>query len=74
MTVLDSVINQMVMNAIHTTAGGGLFFGSPRQFMEEVGVSSGSLYYKLYSLGFRRLGRGQGAVWVIPPRYMKGLA
>jgi hypothetical protein len=59
--VLNEVLHYMMENSFD-----GIFHGSPRSKMEEIGVSSGPLYHQLKSLGIRRIGRGQKAKWIIP--------
>lgn len=65
----DQIAFQVVRRMIaYATSCGDilLFHGSPREIMEEVDVSSGPLYNKLYDLGLRRQGKGSTATWEIP--------
>ena len=60
--ILEDVLSYMVNNSVN-----GVFNGSPREEMEQLGVSSGPLYKRLYALGIQRNGRGRNAIWTIPP-------
>lgn len=64
--VVQEVVRRMTAQAVRRTDGVLVFAGSPRGIMEELGVSSGQRYKELYTLGFRRVGRGKTAQWVIP--------
>ena len=68
-----SVLEQMILDAERRPDYSGLFYGSPRKFMEIPGqsVSSGSSYTYLYNLGLTRKGRGPNAVWYIPAGVMR---
>lgn len=69
--ILEEVIKYMVEKANED----GVFSGSPREKMEELGVSSGSLYDGLKDSGIKRSGRAKTGKWTIPPsiieRYKK---
>ena len=58
---LSQVIKYMVEKAVN-----GIFTGTPRDKMEEIGVSSGPLYTALKDMGIIRHGRGRTATWAIP--------
>lgn len=65
------IVEYMVSNAKENVDGTGRFKGSPRGFMESVGVSSGPRYQALYDMEIRRSGRGANAVWTIPADLMR---
>jgi len=69
--ILEQVIRYMTFYAEVQEDGSGVFVGSPRPLMEQLGVSSGPLYNALYEMGFRREGRGQKAKWSIPKQIME---
>jgi hypothetical protein len=59
--ILEAVVRFMVSNSSN-----GVYHGTPRELMEELGVSSGPLYDGLRRMGITRVGRGQNADWTIP--------
>ena len=61
MGAAEDVLREMVRQSID-----GVFHGSPREIMEEVGTSSGTLYKKLISMGLEKKGIGKESVWIIP--------
>ena len=61
MGAAEEVVREMLRQSVD-----GVFHGSPREIMEDVGTSSGGLYAKLVKMGFERRGKGKDAVWVIP--------
>jgi|LSQX01.2.fsa_nt_gb hypothetical protein len=65
-TFLEAVIFDMATHSEAVVNGQIVFIGSPRDFMESHGVSSGPAYQALYNLGVKRLGRGKRATWFIP--------
>lgn len=65
--VVIQVARRMYMQAVSRPDGSRVFRGSPRAIMEELGVSSGRRYKGLYTLGFRRIGHGKTAEWLVPP-------
>lgn len=66
-TVVVEVARRMYKEAESRPDGSRVFRGSPRALMEQLGVSNGQRYKSLYNLGFRRLGRGKSAEWLVPP-------
>ena len=58
---LAQIVKYMVENSVN-----GIFTGTPRDKMEEIGVSSGPLYNALKNMGITRTGRGRNATWTIP--------
>jgi hypothetical protein len=59
--ILEEVVRFMVSNSEN-----GVFHGTPREIMEELGMSSGPLYDGLRHMGIARVGRGRSADWHIP--------
>jgi hypothetical protein len=57
----ENVLREMVRQSVD-----GVFHGSPRDIMEDIGASSGTLYKKLRSMGLEQKGKGKDSVWVIP--------
>lgn len=66
--IVTEVARRMCAQAVQRPDGVLVFRGSPRAIMEQLGVSSGQRYIGLYNLGFRRIGRGKTAEWVVPQR------
>lgn len=65
-TKIEMVMKYMVKNSVN-----GVFRGTPRKFMEQIGASSGPLYTKLKDAGFEQVGKGKKAEWVIPQAILR---
>ena len=65
-THLEMVILHMVQNSVN-----GVYYGTPRKYMEKLGGSGGTLYNKLKELGFEQIGKGNKAEWVIPQAILR---
>ncbi len=64
-TKIEMVMEYMVKNSVD-----GVFRGTPRKYMEQIGASSGPLYTKLKDAGFEQVGTGKNAQWVIPKKIL----
>lgn len=49
----------------------GLYYGSPRRIMEDIGASSGPAYHALYKRGIIPIRRGKRGIWRVPPDIMQ---
>jgi len=68
---IETVERRMAESAEILPDKSGLYHGSPRPIMEDIGVSSGPAYHKLKERGIVPIRSGKNGLWVIPPDIMQ---
>mgnify|MGYP000908160075 FL=1 len=68
---IETVEKRMAESAEILPDKSGLYYGSPRPIMEDIGVSSGPAYHELKERGIVSIRSGKNGLWHIPQNIMQ---